>query len=80
MDIDNITDVEFLRTELKKRMVKMKENIYVHTCMGEFTFHKGGWYDLRQDEGGVYLAAGSVMYEIDYEKEPPFYTFKELNQ
>ena len=45
MDLDNITDIEILRNELKKHMTQMKQDKYSND--GEkYLFRKGFWYVL----------------------------------
>lgn len=69
MDLDNITDIEVLREELKEHMVKIKAPIEDNK-----NFKVGYWYDFSQDEyhvtiyddnGGYYMMsyieAGKIL-------------------
>lgn len=69
MDLDNITDIEVLKKELKKHMVKIKVPIEDNK-----NFKVGHWYDFSQDEyyvtiyddnGGYYMMsyieAGKIL-------------------
>ena len=57
MDLDNITDIEVLRKELKEYMVKIKASIEDNK-----SFKVGHWYDLSQDEYYVTIYDGNGGY------------------
>lgn len=49
MDLDNITDIEWFRKELKKYCAKVIKDI------PNTIFKAGNYYPIEQDEGGVWL-------------------------
>ena len=54
MDLDNITDIEVLKSALKKYMVQMKKD--AHSNDGtDYLFKEGLWYYVTQDETGVII-------------------------
>ena len=57
MDLDNIIDIEVLRTELKKHMVKIKAPIEDNKI-----FKVGHWYNLSQDEYDITIYDGNGGY------------------
>lgn len=58
MPIDEITDIEVLRAAAKKSRVRI--NIDISVC--GYTFKKGYWYLMSQDENGVYLFSEDYKY------------------
>ena len=71
MDLDNINDIEVLRSALKNFCVKMKQDAKSINC--GYTFKKGFWYFVEQDEYGV------SVYSDDYEYSAYFY-YKEASK
>lgn len=74
MDLDNITDIEVLRKELKRHMVKI-----VAPIKDNKNFQVGHWYNLTQDEyyvtiyddnGGYYMMSYTEAEEcLDCEND-----------
>lgn len=60
MPIDEINDIEILRTLAKKGRVKINRDI--PALKGDYVFKKGYWYMVSQDEHFVYLYS---EYHID---------------
>lgn len=57
MDLDNITDIEVLRKELKRHMVKIKVPIEDNK-----NFKVGHWYNFNQDDYDVTIYDGNGGY------------------
>lgn len=57
MDLDNITDIEVLRKELKRHMVKI-----VAPIEDNKNFKVGHWYNLNQGEFDVTIYDGNGGY------------------
>lgn len=72
MDLDNITDVEFLKNELKKYMIQMKKDAHANDGTN-YLFRKGFWYYFEQDE--VYV----TIYSDDREHEC-FFSYEEAER
>lgn len=68
MDLDNINDIEVLRDILKRYMIKMKRDTNANDG-SEFTFKKGYWYFIDQDNTGltVYTEGGSHACFFNYD-------------
>jgi hypothetical protein len=67
VNIDQINDIEILKTELKKRMV---ECIKTYEKDGEI-FHKGEYYDFYQDNYDDFRVIGEksdVEIDVNYFK------------
>lgn len=47
MDINNINDIETLRSLLKTQMVQLKENVYTPTRV----YYAGEWFFFTNDDG-----------------------------
>lgn len=62
MDLDNITDIELLRNELKKYKVRMLVDCKAEN--GDYIFKKGYYYDVIQDS--VYITAFFNDYNISF--------------
>ena len=60
MPIDEINDIEILRTLAKRNRVKINRDI--PALKGDYVFKKGYWYMVSQDEHYVYLYS---EYHID---------------
>lgn len=52
MDLENIKDVEILRSKLKEFMIKCKKDYQYK----DFKIYNGEWYYVNQDEGGIWLS------------------------
>lgn len=72
MDLDNINDIEVLRKAAKKGRVKLKKD--VNSIDGDYTFKKGFWYLLEQDEYGVSIFCDDYIYEAHFD------TYEEANE
>lgn len=58
MDLDNINDVEILREAAKKGRVQLKKDINAISKAGnKYTFKKGYWYLMEQDEFYIHIFA-----------------------
>ena len=71
MDLDNINDIEVLREAAKECRVKIKED--VKDDLDAYTFKKGCWYVVEQDEYYV------TIYSNDY-KYTRMFTYKEASE
>nr|WP_142411375.1 hypothetical protein [Clostridium sp. Marseille-P7770] len=73
MDLDNINDIEILRDIAKSCMVKIKQDISANDGT-EYTFKKGYWYFVDQDETGltVYIENGTHACFLDYDEADRF--------
>lgn len=71
MDLDNINDVETLREAAKEFRVKIKED--VKCDLNAYTFKKGYWYAVEQDQHYV------TIYSDDY-KYVKIFTYKEADK
>ena len=69
MDLDNITDIEILRNELKKHMTQMKQDKYSND--GEnYLFRKGFGYCFIQETFGVTIYSNDDMeHECFFDNE-----------
>lgn len=62
MDLDNITDIEVLKSALKKYMVQMKKD--AHSNDGtDYFFKEGLWYYVTQDETGVTIYSDNMEHD-----------------
>lgn len=70
MDLDNITDIEVLRTALKRNMIKAKTNFYSEDK--KYYFRKDHWYwvDMCFDWGDV------TVFSDDFESTRTFRNFE----
>lgn len=68
MDLDNINNIEVLRNALKNICVKLKQD--VKSINGDYTFKKGFWYFVDQDEYGVSIYSNDYKYSayFDYDE------------
>lgn len=64
MDLDNITDIELLRNELKKYKVKMSLDCIADN--GDYIFKKGYYYDVLQDLASVIVYFGDYCINLTY--------------
>lgn len=71
MDLDNINDIEVLREAAKECRVKIKAN--VQDDLEVYTFEKGYWYVVEQDQYYV------TIYSNDYQYTRTF-TYEEASQ
>lgn len=71
MDLDNINDIEVLREVAKKCRVKVRED--VKDDLDVYTFKKGYWYVVEQDQYYV------TIYSDDY-KYTRMFTYKEASE
>ena len=68
MDLDNITDIEVLKSALKKYMFQMKKD--AHSNDGtDYLFKEGLWYYVTQDETGVTIYSDNMEHDciFDYD-------------
>lgn len=61
MDLDNINDIETLRNAAKLGRVKLDND--VKSECGNYTFRKGFWYKVAQDEYYVYIFSETYTYK-----------------
>lgn len=69
MDIDNITDIETLRTLAKQNRVRMKKDSYA-TDGTDYVFKERYWYIVEQDQYGVTIYSDnmeSIMF-LNYDE------------
>ena len=68
MDLDNITDIEVLKSALKKYMVQMKKDAHSNDDT-DYLFKEGLWYYVTQDETGVTIYSDNVEHDcvFDYD-------------
>lgn len=71
MDLDNINDIEVLREAAKDCRVQIKKD--VKDDLDVYTFKKGYWYYVEQDQYYV------TIYSEDYDYTRMF-TYKEANE
>ena len=71
MDLDNINDIEVLRKVAKECRVQIKKD--VKDDLDVYTFKKGYWYYVEQDQYYV------TIYSEDYDYTRMF-TYKEANE
>ena len=64
MDLDNINDIEVLRKASKSGRVQLKKK--VNAIRGNYTFKKGFWYFVEQDEYGVSIFYEDYIYEASF--------------
>ena len=64
MDLDNITDIELLRNELKKYKVKMLVDCKADN--GDYIFKKGYYYDVLQDHISITVYFGDYCIDLSY--------------
>ena len=64
MDLDNINDVEVLRKAAKRGRAQLRKD--VNAIRGKYTFKKGFWYLVEQDEYGVYIFSEDYIYEARF--------------
>ena len=64
MDLDNINDIEVLRKAAKRGRVQLKKD--VNSINGDYTFKKGFWYFVEQDEYGVYIYSDNYIHSADF--------------
>lgn len=62
MDLDNISDIEILREAAKNGRVQLKKDI--DTYGGKYTFKKGFWYLVEQDEYYVTIHSEDYAHEV----------------
>ena len=69
MDLDNITDIEVLRSTLKKHMVKVKKDFYSEDGT-MYIFKANYWYNVKQDEDyiTIYSDDGESYRMFSYEE------------
>lgn len=80
MDLDNINDIEVLREIAKRVRVKVKEDIDAYE--NEYTFKKGFWYIVDQDEYYVRIYSEDYTHEanLDYEEASKYLYNKYIKQ
>ena len=64
MDLDNITDIEILRDEVKKYKVKMLVDCKADN--GDYIFKKGYYYDVLQDQACITVYFGNYCIDLTY--------------
>lgn len=56
MKLNEINDLEFLKNELKRFMIKCKEDITIENLEGKHTdYNAGEYYYISQDEDSAYV-------------------------
>lgn len=60
MDLDNINDIEVLREAAKECRAKIKENVQDDSEV--YTFKKGYWYVVEQDQYYVTIYSDDYLY------------------
>ena len=70
MDLDNITDIELLRHELKKYKVKMSVDCKADN--GDYIFKKGYYYDVLQDQACITVCFDNYFIDLTYGEAPKY--------
>ncbi len=60
MDLDNINDIEVLRKAAKRYRVQLDKD--VNADEGNYTFKKGYWYIVDQDENNVFILSEDFVH------------------
>lgn len=71
MDLDNINDIEELREIAKRDRAHLLEDVV--SDRGNYTFKKGWWYLVDQDDYYVYIHSEDYTYTKSF-------TYKEANR
>ena len=66
MDLDNITDIEVLKSALKKYMVQMKKDAHSNDDT-DYLFKEWLWYYVTQDETGVTIYSDNVEHDCVFD-------------
>ena len=73
MDIDNITDIEILRTLAKQNRVKMIKDSSADDGT-DYIFKEGYWYMVEQDQYGITVYSDDMesMMFLNYDEAERF--------